>query len=71
MPNSLPPWTALPSGLPPASFLWDNREADCYWYRGFCANVEPPPGNWGYQLGICRSCDLRSWQMPPAQSCPP
>ena len=47
-----------------ASSLWDGRQADGHWYRVFCVADEEPERNWGYQLGIARSVDLRTWHLP-------
>ena len=54
--------SALPAN---ASALWDGREFDGYWYRVFCAADIPPRGNRDYQLGIARSRDLVTWELPP------
>lgn len=47
-----------------ASALWDGRDVDGYWYRVYCAANRPTNTNWGYQLGVARSRDLVSWQLP-------
>ena len=47
-----------------ASSMWGGRALDGYWYRVFCAAQNPPDGNWGYELGIARSTDLVTWEMP-------
>lgn len=48
-----------------ASSLWDGREVDGCWYRIFCSAVESPDSNWGWQIGITRSRDFKTWSFPP------